>query len=130
MYFVVREPQSFESVGGGHDGQGIWVLGGPTTSSPSNRAPGDAHPWMSPRPSGAVERLAYGLVALVLLGIALVCGVAVLSALPSLALGFIAFFGVLGVLTLVLGVRMLTAAILGRRLFWWPGQREYDRQNR
>src|SRR5207247_8810568 len=42
----------------------------------------------------------------------------------DLAFGLFSFL--LSVLALALAYRMLIAAATGRRLYWWPGQREYD----
>lgn len=73
-----------------------------------------------------MERLAYALVAAILIAVGL-GGFAL--ALLSFAVGDLLFgvFGVvLGLLALLLGYRMLVAAATGRRLYWWSGQREYD----
>ncbi len=82
--------------------------------------------WLSPRTTGPTERIAYAAVGTILLLVALAgFGLLLLSSLagdPAFGL-----FGlVLGLLALVLGYRMLVAAAMGRRLYWWPGQREYD----
>ncbi len=82
--------------------------------------------WLSPRPSGPTERLAYAAVGTILLLVALAgFGLLVLSWLAG-DFAFGLFGLVLGVLALVLAYRMLVAAATGRRLYWWPGQREYD----
>lgn len=95
-------------------------------SSPSHARGAAVRTWLSPRPSGAVERLAYAAVGAFL----------VLIFLGGLALSLLSWFAgdllfglfglVLGLLALVLGYRMLVAAATGRRLYWWSGQREYD----
>ncbi len=81
---------------------------------------------MSPRLVVGAERLAYAGVGAVLAVVAL-GGFA--TAILSWLLGDFVFglFGLLiGVPALLLGYRMLFAAATGRRLYWWPGQREYD----
>ncbi len=72
--------------------------------------------------------MAYALVAIVLLGVALVAlGLLVLSSMAGDVL--LGLFGlILGVVAGLLGYRMLVAAVEGRRLYWWPGQRDYDQR--
>lgn len=65
-------------------------------------------------------------VALVLL---MITGVGVVGLFLTFAEGglfFDFFVGILVLLTALLGTRMAIAGILGRRMYWWPGQREYD----
>lgn len=82
--------------------------------------------WLSPKPSGPAERLAYAAVGTILVLVAFAgFGLLLLSWLAG-DLAFGLFGLVLGLLALVLGYRMLVAAATGRRLYWWPGQREYD----
>lgn len=82
--------------------------------------------WLSPRTTDMGERLVYGLVGAVLALVSFLgFGLLVLS-WGAGAFGFGLFGLVLGALSLVLGYRMLVAAATGRRMYWWPGQREYD----
>lgn len=82
--------------------------------------------WLSPRAPAPVERLAYAVVGTILLLVALAGFALVLLSWSMGDLGFGLFGLVMGLLTLVLGCRMLVAAATGRRLYWWPGQREDD----
>ncbi len=82
---------------------------------------------MSPRLLVGSERLAYAGVGAVLSAVAL-GGFAI--TILSWLLGDFGFglFGLLvGLPALLVGYRMLFAAASGRRLYWWPGQRDYDR---
>ncbi len=83
--------------------------------------------WLSPRRSGPTERFAYAALGTILLLVALAgFGLLVLSWLAG-DFAFGLFGLIVGVLGLALAYRMLVAAATGRRLYWWPGQREYDR---
>lgn len=97
----------------------------PASPSPSEEVAGPS--WLSPRATGVAERLAYAGVGAVLLLVGLAgFGLAVLA--WSGADVLLGLFGVLlGVLACWLGYRMILAAAQGRRMYWWPGQREYDR---
>ncbi len=100
---------------------------GPTTPRDATSTP-TTRTWLSPRPSGSTERLAYAAVGTILLLVALAgFGLLLLSWLAG-DFAFGLFGLVLGLLASVLGYRMLVAAATGRRLYWWPGQREYDRR--
>jgi predicted permease len=84
--------------------------------------------WLSSMPTGHGERLAYAAIGTVLV---LVFFASIALAALSWLGGEILFgvFGLfLGLLTVILGYRMLCAAAWGRRLYWWPGQREYDQR--
>lgn len=79
-------------------------------------------------PTRGAERLAYAAIAMVLL---MICLAGLAWAALSWLVGDLAFglFGlILGLPTLILGYRMLLAAAWGRRLYWWPGQRNYDQR--
>ncbi len=92
--------------------------------------PTSTRTWLSPRHSGPAERLAHAAVGTILLLVALAgFGLLLLSVLAG-DLAFGLFGLVLGLLALVLGYRMLVAAATGRRLYWWPGQREYDQREK
>ena len=72
------------------------------------------------------------------LGYAAVGAILLLMTFAGFALLFLAWSGgdlafglfglVLALLTLFLGYRMLVAAATGRRLYWWPRQREFDQR--
>ena len=101
------------------------VVQGPA-NPPDDRSGTPSRTWLSPRPTHGVERLAYAVVGTLLFlsflaGLTLaVISWAMVAILPGLlGLG-------IGLLALTLGYRMLFAAAYGRRLYWWPGQREYD----
>ncbi len=53
--------------------------------------------------------------------------VAIVLTFDAGGLFFDLFVGIGVLLTALLGTRMFIASVLGRRLYWWPGQREYDR---
>ncbi len=87
---------------------------------------GGPRTWLSPKTTDAGERLVYGLVGTVLIVVSFLgFGLMVLSWAGGV-IGFGLFGLALGVLALILGYRMLVAAATGRRMYWWPGQREYD----
>ncbi len=97
--------------------------------SPQDKTPPPStRTWLSPRTAGPTERLAYAAVGTILLLVALAgFGLLLLSWLAG-DLIFGAFGLVLDVLALLLAYRMLVAAATRRRLYWWPGQREYDQR--
>jgi membrane protein required for beta-lactamase induction len=107
----------------------FWVVGervqGPV-SQPDVAEKTTTRTWLSPKASGPTERLAYAAVGAILLLVALAGFALVLLSWSVGDLPFGLFGLVLGVLALVLDYRMLVAAAKGRRLYWWPGQREYD----
>jgi len=81
--------------------------------------------WLSPMPTRGMERLAYGVLGTFLMAVFL-GGLALVLLSWSADLAFGLFSLLLSALALALSYRMLIAAATGQRLYWWPGQREYD----
>lgn len=93
---------------------------------PKVPAPSGGRDWLSVRGTGPAERLGYAAIGAILLLVAL-AGFALLVLSWSVGdLLFGGFGAVLGCLAAVLGYRMVVAAVTGRRMYWWSGQREYD----
>ena len=82
--------------------------------------------WLSPMPTRGMERLAYGVLGTFLMVVFLGGLAMVLLPWSAADLAFGLFSFLLSVLALALAYRMLIAAATGRRLYWRPGQREYD----
>jgi len=73
-----------------------------------------------------MERLAYCVLGIFLMVVFFGGLAMVLLSLSAADLAFGLFSLLLSALALGLAYRMLIAAAMGRRLYWWPGQREYD----
>ncbi len=82
--------------------------------------------WLSPKTTDAGERVVYGMVGAVLVVVSLLGFGLLAFSWAAGAVGLGLFGLALGALALLLGYRMLVAAATGRRMYWWPGQREYD----